>query len=178
MKRRHRLTLELIHKYSGMNKLEIIDMGHANELSALMKKSYNVSHHISEDFDLFKPDIKKCDAYTSFEVLEHLLNPFEFLLNLNADTLIATVPLRLWFAKAYRGDLREDEFDEHYHEFEPWQFRKLLEKTGWTITHEEFWTNPPSFKEILRGQVGFRSILRLFTKRYMAVVAVRNIEIN
>ena len=43
----------------------------------------------------------------------------------------ASVPLRLWFANAYRN--KSDQRDQHFHEFEDWQFDWLLEKAGWKI---------------------------------------------
>ena len=79
--------------------------------------------------------------------------------------IFLTVPVNLWFAKAYRS--KTDSLDRHYHEFEPWQFDMLLEKAGWRIVKREFWKNP-SFK------LGIRPFLRNFTNRYYAVYAERD----
>ena len=81
------------------------------------------------------------------------------------ETFIASIPLKLWFTKAYRN--KKDLKDCHYHEFESWQFDWLLEKSGWRIISRKKWTNPRPFK------LGFRPILRLFTPRYYIVYAER-----
>ena len=81
-----------------------------------------------------------------------------------ANKLVATVPLKLWFTKAYRSPT--DPWDRHYHEFEPWQVDWLLEKSGWKIIATEKWTSPVN-------QIGIRPILRKFTPRYYAVYAER-----
>jgi hypothetical protein len=84
---------------------------------------------------------------------------------LNAKKLFVTVPLNLWFSKAYKS--KEDERDRHFHEFEEWQFDWLLEKAGWKIIKKDKWTNP-SLK------IGLRPILRNFHNRYYAVYAERD----
>jgi len=105
------------------------------------------------------------DVVTAFEIIEHLVSPFELLRKLPADKLIATVPLRLWFSDAYRSP--SDPRDRHFHEFEMWQFDWLLEKAGWKIIERRKWTSPS-------GKIGFRPILRRFTPRYYGVYAVRS----
>ena len=87
--------------------------------------------------------------------------PFNILNELKTDKLIASVPLKLWFASAYWND--KDDWDKHYHEFEIKQFNFLLEKTGWKIKDSEVWTNG-NWK-----QIGFRPFLRHFTPRYYIV---------
>jgi hypothetical protein len=84
--------------------------------------------------------------------------------DIKANKLVASVPLKLWFASAYRSktDLR----DRHYHEFEDWQFDWLLEKAGWKIVKREKFTNPVK-------KIGFRPILRRFTPRYYLIYAER-----
>jgi hypothetical protein len=76
--------------------------------------------------------------------------------------LIATIPLDLWFVKAYRS--KTEEWDRHYHEFEDWQFDWLLEKSEWNIKETQKWTSPVN-------KIGFRPVLRKFTPRYYAVYA-------
>ncbi|MDA8650927.1 methyltransferase, partial [Flavobacteriaceae bacterium] len=93
-----------------------------------------------------------------------LLNPFSVLKEINAPKLFVSVPLKLWFAKAYQSKI--DPWDRHFHEFEPWQFRWLLEKTGWVIKEEEQFSHPVK-------KLGFRPILRLFTPRYLLIYAER-----
>jgi hypothetical protein len=136
----------------------------------LRSEGFDVSNAVSPDLDLDFGCVQtlKTDAFTSFEVFEHLVNPFPLLRSIKAPVLIASVPLRLWFSKAFREPSVEDPFDYHYHEFEPWQFRLLLEKAGWNIEDEIMWT---SHKKI---PLGFRPLLRTVFPRYMLVKASRN----
>jgi len=132
-----------------------------------MKESgYTVENTKGEDLDIDTSTIinSNSDVVTAFEIFEHLLSPFRVLKDIKADKLIASVPLKLWFASAYRS--KTDMRDRHYHEFEDWQFDWLLEKTGWQIKAKKQWTNPTS-------KIGFRPILRWFTPRYYIVYAER-----
>jgi hypothetical protein len=143
----------------------ILDLGVRNPFSELMEQNgYKVYNTLGEDLDLLPEIVKKhnVDAITAFEILEHLTSPFSVLKAIESKKLIATIPLNLWFAKAYRS--KTDMRDRHYHEFEDWQFDWLLEKSGWDIKKKEKWTSPIN-------KIGFRPILRKFTPRYYAVYA-------
>jgi len=145
----------------------ILDLGVRNELSEIMEThGYKVLNTHGEDLDLDYKNVMnyEVDAVTSFEIFEHLLAPFNVLQTIKANKLITTVPLRLWFASAYRS--KSDVWDRHFHEFEDWQFDWLLEKTGWKIMRTEKWTSPIN-------KIGFRPILRRYTPRYYAVYAER-----
>lgn len=145
----------------------ILDLGVRNPFSEIMEQhGYVVYNTNGEDLD-FVPEIVnnyKIDAVTSFEIFEHLLTPFSVLNQIKAKHLITTVPLNLWFAKAYKS--KTDMRDRHFHEFEDWQFDWLLEKTGWKIMEREKWTSPTN-------QIGIRPILRKFTPRYYAIYATK-----
>ncbi|HCC70983.1 MAG TPA: methyltransferase [Bacteroidales bacterium] len=160
-------TLNFCTRYIDIDD-KILDLGTSNDFSIqLSEKGYKVANTKGEDLDLetdFQERYGKYDIITAIEILEHLLSPFVLLRNLPADRLIATVPLRLWFSKAYRNE--EDSWDRHYHEFEDWQFDWLLEKAGWKIIESEKWTSPSS-------EIGIRPILRNFYPRYYAVYALR-----
>ena len=132
----------------------------------MLHNNYRVTNTGGEDLDLVTDAVKnpEYDLVTAFEIFEHLLAPFNILRDIQAPKLVATVPLDLWFSKAYQN--KNDERDRHYHEFEDWQFDWLLEKAGWNIIKKEKWTNPVN-------KIGIRPILRRFTPRYYAVYAER-----
>lgn len=146
----------------------ILDLGTRNAFTEIMEQhGYTVFNTNGEDLDLLPETVKNfnVDAVTAFEIFEHLIAPFNVLRAFTCTKLVATVPLRLWFAKAYRN--KNDEWDQHYHEFEDWQFDWLLEKSEWEIKEVEKWTSPTVLN-------GFRPILRRFTPRYYAVYAEKN----
>lgn len=164
--KRFKQTLEFLESVAPAP-AKILDLGVENPFSAIMKSNnYTVTNTSGEDLDLF-PEVDHANEYdvvTAFEIFEHLLSPFNLLKDIKTNKLVATVPLKLWFADAYRSktDLR----DRHYHEFEDWQFDWLLEKAGWTIKKRAKWTNPVQ-------KIGFRPLLRTITPRYYAVYAER-----
>lgn len=166
-RKRFQKTISFFKKVEP-NCSSILDLGIDNELSKEFKAlGYNVQNTQGEDLDLTPELLIKyagAEVVTAFEILEHLVSPYMLLKNLPANRLVATVPLRLWFAKSYRN--LNDKYDWHYHEFEPWQFEMLLNKAGWEITHSEKWKAPTY-------QIGFRPILRFFYPRFYAVHAVR-----
>ena len=128
---------------------------------------YSVINTKGEDLDNDQTALQKqnYDVFTGFEIFEHLLAPYNVLKELKADKLIASVPLKLWFAEAYWNE--KDDWDKHYHEFEKKQFDFLLEKTGWKIVDAQLWTSPDPNK------IGFRPLLRYFTPRYYIVYCER-----
>lgn len=143
----------------------ILDLGVRNPFTEIMEENgYKVINTNGEDLDLFPEIVQKndIDAVCAFEIFEHLIAPFNVLKAIQSKKLITTIPLNLWFAKAYRS--KTDMWDRHYHEFEDWQFDWLLEKTGWNIQKTKKWTSPVN-------KIGFRPILRQFTPRYYAVFA-------
>ncbi len=142
----------------------ILDLGTQNELGRRMQQEgYEVTN---TEGDLESPEMLGigADLVTAFEILEHLVSPCNVLRSIQAPRLIATVPLRLWFATAYRNP--DDPWDRHFHEFEDWQFDWLLEHAGWKIVRTEKWTSYGACN-------GIRPLLRRFTPRYYAVEAVR-----
>ncbi len=164
--KRYNHTIEFLQKVLPAP-ATILDLGVRNELSEIMETyGYTVINTSGNDLDLDYDSVKKynVDAVTAFEICEHLIAPFNILNAIKANKLIATVPLNLWFAKAYRN--KSDKWDNHYHEFEDWQFDLLLEKSRWKIKDREKWTAPVN-------KLGFRPILRKYTPRYYAIYAER-----
>lgn len=164
--KRYRLTLEFLQKHVSPEE-SILDLGVENPFSEIMKEhGYRVANTGGEDLDLELDAVRQSEAgvVTAFEILEHLVSPFGVLRAIPADKLLASVPLRLWFASAYRS--RTDPRDRHFHEFEAWQFDWLLEKAGWRIADRLQWTHPVR-------KFGIRPLLRRFTPRYYLVYAER-----
>ena len=164
--KRFKKTLEFLE--GGISKeSRILDIGTPNTMGEyLTENGYSIDNAFGEDFDTH-PEIVAKDGYdvaTAFEILEHLVNPMGVLKELKTPKLVASIPLRLWFKSAYRN--LQDPWDQHYHEFEDWQFNWLLEKSGWKITRTAKWTSPVN-------KLGFRPILRKFTPRYYIVEAER-----
>lgn len=164
--KRYRETLEFLQKVLPAP-ATILDLGVRNPFSKIMEDhGYTVFNTNGEDLDLLPEVVKEyhVDAVTAFEIFEHMIAPMNVLRELQAPKIIASIPLNLWFSKAYRS--KTDMWDRHYHEFEDWQFDWLLEKSDWKIKETKKWTNPVN-------KIGFRPILRLFTPRYYAVYAER-----
>ena len=165
-KKRYDKTLKLIHKF--INKDErILDIGVKNPFSQILENhGYIVQNTDKTDLDIRPEIVKKIEteAVIALEILEHLVSPFPLLQSLPGKKLIATVPLNLWFANAYKNP--KDYWDCHYHEFEDWQFDWLLEKSGWNIIHREKWKAPSN-------KLGIRPLLRKITPRYYAIYAER-----
>ncbi|MEN1784727.1 MAG: methyltransferase [Bacteroidota bacterium] len=164
--KRYRLTLGFLQKHISAH-TSILDLGVENPFAEIMREAgYTVTNTQGEDLDLEFTSVQQSDAsvVTAFEIFEHLVAPFNVLQQIKANKLVASIPLRLWFASAYRS--KTDPWDRHYHEFEPWQFDWLLEKSGWEIKDSLQWTNPTK-------KIGIRPILRWFTNRYYLVYAER-----
>lgn len=165
-KKRYKITLEFLKEVLPENS-KILDLGIKNPFSEILKQNaYQVTNTQGEDLDENFSSVQNTDVdiVTAFEIFEHLIAPFNILKEIKADKLVASVPLRLWFAAAYRS--KTDQWDRHYHEFETWQFDWLLEKSGWEIKRKMKFTNPVK-------KIGFRPFLRLFTPRYYLVYAER-----
>ena len=164
--KRYRITLGFLKKHIAKEQ-EILDLGVENPFSDIMRaEGYRVTNTQGEDLDVDVTSVQQSNApvVTAFEIFEHLVAPFNVLREIKGDTLVASIPMRLWFASAYRS--KTDPWDRHYHEFEDWQFDWLLEKAGWKIVDSVKWTNPTK-------KIGIRPLLRYFTNRYYLVYAER-----
>lgn len=162
--KRFNITLEFLQNHIEKDKL-ILDLGVENPLSSLIRDNgYRVENTSGEDLDIDRSKIinSNAEVVTAFEVFEHLLDPYNVLKDIKAKKLVASVPLRLWFANAYKNN--NDDRDRHFHEFEDWQFKWLLNKAGWKIIDYKKFTNPVK-------KIGIRPFLRLITPRYYLVYA-------
>ena len=166
--KRYSKTLEFIKNRNLNKELSILDLGTENPFTELLsEEGYEIYNTGKTDLDLVPEIVKEYNTSVTLalEILEHLVSPFPLLKYLPGDKLIATVPLKLWFASAYKNPV--DKWDRHYHEFESWQFDWLLEKSGWKIIHTEKWKSPIN-------NLGIRPLLRKVTPRYYAVYAERS----
>ena len=164
---RYKKTISFLSKQCDTSH-KILDLGTPNNLSKLMQETgYHVMNTKGENLDLDFQSVfnKNIDLVTAFEIFEHMLAPFNILRQIKANKLIASVPLKLWFASAYWNE--KDDWDKHYHEFEVKQFNFLLEKSGWKIVKSEKWK---PYKKI---KLGIRPFLRMFTNRYYIVYCER-----
>lgn len=164
--KRFRITLEFLKKHLAQDQ-RILDLGVPNPFTKLMKDAgYEVENTTGEDLD---DDFRSVQdfagqAVTAFEIFEHLVAPYNVLKEIKCDKLFVSIPLKLWFAPAYRN--KNDIRDQHYHEFESWQLDYVLEKAGWEIKDRVTFTNPVK-------KLGIRPLLRLFTPRYYLVYCER-----
>ncbi|MGB5437489.1 MAG: methyltransferase [Maribacter sp.] len=168
--KRYKNTFSFLQRHIATDET-ILDLGVENPFSTILKeKGYTVTNTNGEDLDLDFTSVTQSDAavVTAFEIFEHLVAPFNVLREIKAKKLVASIPLRLWFATAYQS--KTDPWDRHYHEFEDWQFDWLLEKAGWKIVASNKWTNPVK-------KLGLRPLLRHFTPRYYIVYAERIAEV-
>lgn len=164
--KRFKHTVQFLKQHIATSET-ILDLGVQNPLSEILKTNgYSVINTSGIDLDVDTKEIENADTdvVTAFEIFEHLLSPFTVLKSITANKLVTSIPLKLWFASAYRS--KTDMRDRHYHEFEDWQFDWLLEKSGWKIIASEKWTNPTK-------KIGIRPLLRWFTPRYYIVYAER-----
>jgi len=164
--KRFKRTLEFLKNHVDTSE-SILDLGVKNPFSEVMiAEGYTVINTAGEDLDENRSAIvnSSTPVITAFEIFEHLLSPYEVLKSIKAEKLVLSVPLKLWFASAYKS--KTDKWDRHYHEFEDWQLDWLLEKTGWEIIDRQKWTNPVK-------KIGIRPLLRQFSPRYYIVYAER-----
>lgn len=161
LKTRFDNTLKFIES-SDFKVKKILDLGPDNTFAQILRsKGYEVINTGFVDLDLNPEMLQQyddVDCITSFEFFEHLVSPFTVLQSLPKVKMFISVPLRLWFSSAYRN--LNDEWDQHFHEFEDWQFDWLLDKAGWKIERTEKWVARTPNK------LGLRPILRRFTPRY------------
>lgn len=145
----------------------ILDLGVANPFSKIMQDAgYTVTNTSGLDLDDDVNEIARFtgDVVTAFEIFEHLVSPYTALKAIPCNKTVISVPLKLWFASAYRNN--KDIRDQHYHEFEPWQLDYVLEKAGWKVVDSIMFTNPVK-------KIGIRPLLRAFTNRYYLVYCER-----
>lgn len=164
--KRFNITLDFLEKHIS-KEASILDLGVENPFSEIMKKAgYQLENTSGTDLDDDVSEIENFqgDVVTAFEIFEHLVSPYTSLKAIPCNKAVISVPLKLWFASAYRN--KNDVRDQHYHEFEPWQLDYVLEKAGWKVVDAIKFTNPVK-------KLGIRPLLRSFTDRYYLVYCER-----
>ena len=163
--RRFSRTITFLKKHIKAD-AKILDLGTPSILSnQIIDEGYKVTNTNGENLDIDYSSYLDTDAevVTAFEIFEHMLAPFNILRELKTDKLVASIPMKLWFASAYWGS---EDWDKHYHEFEKKQFDFLLKQSGWKIIDNETWIS-------YDNKIGFRPILRRFIPRYYIVYCER-----
>lgn len=164
--KRFKQTLDFLKEHISTEE-KILDLGITNPFSKILQKEgFTVTNTTGQDLDTNTSIVNtdEFDVVTAFQIFEHMVAPFNVLSEIKANKLVASIPLKLWFASAYRS--KTDDWDRHYHEFEDWQFDWLLEKSGWEIKKSIQFTSPVN-------KIGIRPILRKFTPRFYLVYAER-----
>lgn len=163
-KKRFERTLAFLDKHVSKEEV-ILDLGVDNPFSKILREAgYTVQNTHGEDLDNDQSTISNFngDVVTAFEILEHLVAPYNALSAIPCRKVLISVPLQLWFSKAYRNP--SDKWDQHYHEFEDWQLDYVLDKAGFQVLDREKFTHPVN-------KIGFRPLLRKFIPRYYLVYA-------
>lgn len=164
---RYNKTIKFLCKHIAAP-ASILDLGIVNPFTQVMSdKGFTITNtEMGLDLDTHYASVEteNFDVVTAFEIFEHLVAPYNILNEIKSQKLVASVPLNLWFTKAYWN--KDDPWDRHYHEFEPRQFDMVLEKAGWQIIDSELWTSK-SYK------LGIRPLLRSMYPRYYIVYCQR-----
>ena len=98
---RQDLTFNFLEKHCPPP-IKLLDLGTPNNLSKVISsKGYEVINTQGQDLDVEPNVVNNVDVelVTAFEILEHLVAPLNVLKVIKAKKLVATIPLRLWFAK-------------------------------------------------------------------------------
>ena len=135
---RHSKTIEFMLKHIPI-KSTILDLGNHNVLGQLLKEEGYRVRNTDFDLDVYPKRLReiKADVCTGFEILEHLIEPARVLRNIRANEIVISVPMKRVLEKTYWNP--DDEYDQHYHEFEMFQFDKLLKHCNYEIICSEKW---------------------------------------
>ena len=113
--KRYNKTLDFVKQHLKEPSL-ILDLGVENPLAQKIKAlGHEIQNTHVEDLDTHFSVVNdsKYEVVTAFEILEHLVSPYPLLEAIKARKLIASIPLKLWFASAYRS--KTDPRDRDYH---------------------------------------------------------------
>lgn len=121
----------------------------AKAVEKIKGKGLDAVHARAECLDKYNINT---DIFLCFEILEHLMNPCQFLYNLatmtNARYLIITVPYlknsRVGLHHI-RADRKENVYAENTHIFElnPGDWKFIIKHSGWEVVHEDIYFQYP-----------------------------------
>jgi len=173
-------SIRMIQKFCGKNAINIADVGdssgnHIKYLQALQSAyDYNIKDAFSVNLDpvavekininggkailqraelLHEIDLK-CDVMLSFEMLEHLASPVDFLYNLSknppSEFALFTVPyleksrVGLHHIRLGLDDMPADPEDVHIFELCPEDWKLLAKHCGWEVCDEMIYRQYPN----------------------------------
>lgn len=152
-RRWHRTKRFMVAAGLESNLRNVLDIGPGGEFGMNLAKAFETEnyHYTVGDLDSMSgwypyPDQSTFDYVTCFEVLEHLMNPEQFLENLkkycteSTDIYISFPRIPRWLMS-----------DRHFHEFRDIEFRKMVDKAGYRIEAYENFRNRHNWLFYLRG---------------------------
>jgi len=134
-------TIKLLGERMGYVE-NILDIGPRGLFTERLEEEFNLNIYNTNDMDLDVlpfypvdyPFVDKFDCVFIFEVLEHLFNPLQLLLEIKkflkvGGRIYITYPHRphFWWYKT------------HFHEFDEYRFKELIKRAGLKITYHTWW---------------------------------------
>ena len=142
-KRRVSRTLRLFRRYTapGLIQTPWLDVGAGGSyMRDRLKEQFNINFYTSEidlDFEKYEYEDGFFKTITSFEVLEHLLNPLNHLIELRRvlapdGNLFLTTPND--YSLIYKAEhLFNRKYHPHFHQFSGRDLRNIMEKAGFRV---------------------------------------------
>ncbi|MHA2040188.1 MAG: hypothetical protein ACW98X_27625 [Promethearchaeota archaeon] len=147
--RRFRQTTDFIKK-NGI-KGPVLVTGKKNEFEEMLKNYYDLRFvYTSFNLNYPFPIQSKCNTILSFQVIEHLLNPLLFLIEINkvlSDNGLLYISYPIHGSKMFWSS-------GHFHEYDKSRFRYLLTQSGFSCvdyTEHIIWRRIRGIRSIIRN---------------------------
>jgi 2-polyprenyl-3-methyl-5-hydroxy-6-metoxy-1,4-benzoquinol methylase len=145
---RYEYTLGFVRNLRG----KVLDCGEPNVLKNLMEDKFKIEiKNTSGDLDVM-PIEGKYNFILGFELLEHLMNPLWFLIQVRN----ALEPDGVAFLSTPINKPKFFWRYDHFHEFDEYRLRSLVRKAGFEVVREE--------RARFYRMTGIRPIIRLLLK--------------